>query len=254
MSWFLAAQPKIKTEITKSDSTVDNSRTGAIFSPESEELCQVEKIKSERKLNFNPTESCEIGPESARQRRQEAYQIRQQAALFEKNIPLPGHPCNGDEFLYPDKIGNYSKALPHNNLGQVALNAYQAMIEALTTGNPEFFALIPLGGVVKLTNPQSAYAFEMTGPDSHHLSIIAPPTFNSPWNASEMDELYWMALTRDVPFSEYATNPLTLAAAAELTGFADFRGPKVNGAVTPKTLFRFDLPGALEGLIFHSFY
>ncbi|MDF9409032.1 MAG: hypothetical protein A4E52_00512 [Pelotomaculum sp. PtaB.Bin013] len=155
--------------------------------------------------------------------------------------------------MYADKIGNYSKALPHNNLGEVDLNSYQALIEALTTGNPDLFELIPLGGVAKLTDPQAAYAYEMAGPDSHHLSMIAPPAYSSAWNASEMAELYWQALTRDVPFLDYNTDPLTLAAASDLSKFSDFRGPKVNGAVTTGTLFRGDTPGDLVGLYISQF-
>ncbi|KAF1086682.1 PAP2 superfamily protein [Sporotomaculum syntrophicum] len=196
---------------------------------------------------FNQVESCEIGPTSARQRREEALQVRQNAALFQKNLPVPGHPCNGDESLFVNKIGNFSKGLLHNHLGEVNLNAYNDMIRALSTGNPEDFEFIPLGGATKLTSPQTAYAFELVGPDTHHLSMIPAPAFSSAWNASEMAELYWLALTRDVPFSEYDTNPTTLAAASELSGFSDFRGPKDNGVVTTGTLFRGNTPGDITG-------
>ncbi len=238
MSWFLTVQPKIKTEIKKLDPTVEKTSIDDISSPDSESLCQAETLKYKYSLNFNQTASSVIGPETVPQRRRQAYKLRQEAALFEKDLPLPGHPCNGDEFLYPHKIGNYSKALPHNQLGQVNIHAYQAMIKALTTGNPEMFSEIPLGGVAKLANPQSAYAFDLTGPDCNHLGIIPPPTFSSAKNAGEMLELYWQALTRDIPFSEYATNTLTLQAAAELKGFSGFN---------PTNLFRLDVPGALEG-------
>lgn len=198
-------------------------------------------------LNLDPEGLSDIGPANARQRRREAYQVRLNAAAFEKNLPLPGHPGNGDEFLYPNRIGSYSKALPHNNLGEANLNAYQDLIEALTTGDPANFEAIPLGGTVKLANPQAAYAFEMAGPDSHHLGMIPPPAFKSAWEASEMAELYWQALTRDVPFADYDTNLLTQAAASELSEFSDFRGPKSGGMVTPGTLFRIDVPGDLAG-------
>ena len=189
----------------------------------------------------------EIGPANAQKRLQEAFEVRQEAALFQKDLPLPGHPCNGDENLYPNKIGNFSKGLPHNLLGEVDLNAYNALIRALSTGDPDDFEFIPLGGVNKLINPQAAYAFELAGPDSHHLSIIVPPAFSSAQIASEMAELYWQALTRDVPFTDYDTDPLTLAAASDLSGFSDFRGPKVSGAVTTGTLFRGNTPGDLVG-------
>ncbi len=197
--------------------------------------------------NQNQLESCSIGPVSARRRRQEAFQIRLDAALFQRDLPLPGHPCNGDEYLYPNKIASFSKALPHNHLGEVDINAYWELTRALSTGNPEDFEYIPLGGAARLANPQAAYAFEMAGPDSHHLSIEIPPPFSSAWSAGELAELYWLALTRDVPFAGYDTDPLTIAAAAELSNFSDFRGPKVDGMVTTGTLFRGNTPGDLAG-------
>jgi len=137
--------------------------------------------------------------------------------------------------------------LPHNQLGEVNLNAYRALIRALSTGDPDEFEFIPLGGVAKLVNPQAAYAFNLAGPDSHHLSITPPPALSGAEIASEMAEVYWQALTRDVPYADFDTNPLTLTAASDLSGFSVFLGPKVNGVVTPGTLFRGNVPGALIG-------
>jgi len=56
----------------------------------------------------------------------------------------------------------------------------------------------------------------------------------------------------DVPFSQYGTNDLTIAAANSLSdNYSDFRGPKeeVNGRqrVTPRTLFRVNTSGDLTG-------
>lgn len=196
---------------------------------------------------------CEIGPLSPKERLEKAFRIRAKAAEFQKRLPLPDHPCNGDEHLFSNKIANYSKALPHNQLGEVHLDAYNAFIHALTTGKPGDFESIPLGGVVKLTDPQAAYAFELAGPDSHHLGIAVPPAFSSAREASEMGELYWRALTRDVPFAEFDTNPLSQAAASDLSKFSDFRGPKVNGNVTTGTLFREKIPGDLVGPFISQF-
>src|SRR5438445_453352 len=50
-------------------------------------------------------------------------------------------------------------------------------------------------------------------------------------------ENYWMALLRDVPFTDYATNATALQACAELTSLCGFQGPRINGQVTPQTLF-----------------
>ena len=69
-------------------------------------------------------EAAEIGPLGAEQRRNEAYDIRHKAALSEKNLTLPDHPDNGDEQRYANKIASYSKALPHNGLGEPDLFAY----------------------------------------------------------------------------------------------------------------------------------
>ncbi|SFC27454.1 PAP2 superfamily protein [Bacillus sp. 491mf] len=195
----------------------------------------------------NSVKGCEIGPISAEKRSDEALDIRLAAAFYQKSLPIPKQLCNGDEERFLNKIANYSKALPHNNLGEVDLCAYQKLIEALKSGKPSAFESLILGGTVKLTNPQSAYAYELEGPDSHHLSIAAPPAFSSAWEASEMAELYWQALLRDVPFTEYDTSPLANAAASDLSSFSDFRGPKAGGVVTTGTLFRGGIPGSLIG-------
>ena len=53
-----------------------------------------------------------------------------------------------------------------------------------------------------------------------------------------MVELYWMALCRDVSFSDYAANPVTQAAARELSSLGNFEGPKGAGRMNAQTLFR----------------
>jgi hypothetical protein len=191
--------------------------------------------------------SCLIGPISLIKRYLKAYKIREKAAKFYKKIPLYFHACNGDETRYSNKIANFSKALPHNKLGEVDAIAYKKYMEVLKTGIPDDFEKIPLGGTSKLVNPQAAYSYELVGPDSHQLMIPPAPPFHSAQAASEMVELYWQALTRDVPFSEYTADPLTIAAAKELSDLTEFHGPKINGIVTPDLLFRENLPRALEG-------
>ncbi|SKC89319.1 PAP2 superfamily protein [Maledivibacter halophilus] len=210
--------------------------------------------KEAANINSNLGKHSGIGPLTPLQRREEAFQIRQNAAQFQRDLPLPGHPCNGDENLYANKIGNFSKTLPHNKLGEVDIDAYNIFIQALTTGNPDIFEAIPLGGIMKLANPQGSYAYDLMGPDSHHLTMLVPPTFSSVWRASEMAEDYWGALTRDVAFINYDTNPLTIEAAADLSKFSDFRGPKQDGVVTTKTLFRGNLPGDLVGPYISQFF
>jgi membrane-associated phospholipid phosphatase len=56
--------------------------------------------------------------------------------------------------------------------------------------------------------------------------------------ASQMVETYWQALTRDVPFSQWSSDPTIAAACTELSGLSAFTGPRINGQVTPQCLFR----------------
>ncbi|MEI5906419.1 vanadium-dependent haloperoxidase [Bacillus spongiae] len=181
-------------------------------------------------------------------RRVKAFVIRSRAAKYYlKNTPILLHHNNGDENRFPNKVASFTKGLPHNELGEVDIDAYSHFLEVLKTGDANAFETISLGGERKLINPQASYAFELVGPDSHQLEIPSAPSFSSVEAADEMVELYWQALTRDIPFTQYNTNPLTISAANELSSLSDFKGPKVYGKVTPDTLFRGNTPGALEG-------
>lgn len=194
----------------------------------------------------------DIGPLTPEQRRQRAFDIRVEAAQLAHDVPIPDHPTNGDEETYATKIGNFSKGLPHNSLGEVDVNSYNALLAALTSGDPEDFEDVPMGcsnptEQRKLTNPQAGLAFDLEGTDSHQLAIPPAPALASAWEAGEGVELYWMALLRDVDFTDYARSPLAAAACQELSQLSDFRGPRQGGVVTPQTLFRDNIPGALAG-------
>ncbi len=145
---------------------------------------------------------------------------------------------NGDEQLYPNLIGNFSKGLPHNSLGEVDRSAYSALLSALDAGTIGGFESVPLGGATKLVNPMAGLAFDLEGADSHQFAIGPPPALSSQARADEMVELYWQALCRDVSFSEYDVDPTARAAAAELSSLAAFSGPISSGQVTTQTLFR----------------
>ncbi len=191
-------------------------------------------------------EAAEAGPLNAQQRRNLAFQIRHQTALDERNLPLPAHPNNGEENDYP-YVANYSKGLPHDGLGNVDLAAYGSLLEALSGGDDAAFEHILLGGVRPLRNPQAGKCFDLQGPDSHHLAIRPAPRIDGPENSGEMAELYWMALSRDVNFTEYGSSQLIADACADLSNFSDFRAPKQSGLITPATIFRGNTPGDQMG-------
>jgi hypothetical protein len=149
-------------------------------------------------------------------RRERAFRIRLRAATAERRVPVPPQVNNGDEALYPNRIGNYSKGLSHDSVGEVDPAAYDSLLTALNSGDPNDFANISLGGTVKLADPQEGLAFYLAGTDSGQVTIPPSPALASAERAGEMVEDYWMALTRDIPFSQFGKEPITTAAIEEL--------------------------------------
>jgi membrane-associated phospholipid phosphatase len=181
-------------------------------------------------------------------RHERAYRIRVEAAARLYELPLPGVPRVTDEELYPTKIGNFTKGLPHDALGEVNPFAYEALAQAVASEDPTAFEDIPMGGAARLQNPQAGLAFGLIGLDSHQMTMPLPPVLASAEAAAEMGELYWQALLRDIPFATYDHDPRVAAATDDLSVFSDFRGPKaLSGEVLPAMLFRAAVPGGLTG-------
>lgn len=185
-------------------------------------------------------------------RRQEAYSRRVNAAQNQYNLEVPEHPNNGDEQLYPTFIANFHKGLPHDTNGLVIPTAYNTLLSAI--GNPSLFDTIPMGGPQKLVNPLAGVAFDLEGADSHALYLQPAPTLNSAQQAGEAVENYWMALCRDVKFSDYGTDSNVALAINDLNTMSDFRGPRASGVVTPQTLFRGTASGCCVGPYLSQFF
>src|SRR6516162_9286751 len=147
----------------------------------------------------------DTGPLDARERRHRAFVIRRDAAIFQRDLPLVPSASNGDEEAYPNRIASFTKGLPHNDLGEVDLNAYNAYLQALNSGKWADFEAIPLGGAAKLSNPQAAYCYTLEGADAAAVPAPPPPALAGAQAAGEMVEDYWQALTRDVPFRQWRT-------------------------------------------------
>jgi membrane-associated phospholipid phosphatase len=190
-------------------------------------------------------------------RRNSAKSVRDNATnfCFLDTPPKLNRPNNGDELLYPNRIGNFSKGMPHQSNGEVVPAAYNALLTAVSSGNPADFNAIPMGGNGRFTSPQSGFAYDLQGNDA--FSFVQPPSpaFASREIAAEIAENYWMSLLRDVPFNDYATNPIAADAAADLNLFgADFKGPKTGGQVTTGNLFRGLTPGDQNGPWLSQFF
>ncbi len=196
---------------------------------------------------------------SYEQRAIDCYNYR--VGTAKANLPPPGNSrfdrlTNGDEALYPNRIGNFSKGLPHQANGEVVPAAYNLFLNAINSTSAAAFEQIPMGGDRMLTNPQAGLAFDLEGPDCFSMVQTPPPQFASREIAAEICENYWMALLRDVAFTDYGSSPVASAAAADLTQFgADFKGPKNgSGQVTPNLLFRGMTPGDRMGPLMSQFW
>lgn len=183
-----------------------------------------------------------------------AQQIRVDAAAFQRSRPLPTHSNNGDEALYPSRFASFSKGLPHNAMGEPILTQYDALLAALASGNPADFEAIVLGGERKLVNPLSGYAFVLEGADPHAIAMRPAPAFNHSDMVADMEELYWMALVRDVRFDQYGSDSTVAQAVNRFNQLHTYRGGRSpSGAVTASTVFRADLSGAVQGPFISQF-
>jgi hypothetical protein len=187
-------------------------------------------------------------------RANQSFQIRVQAAKLERGVPNPSHPNNGDEARFDNRIGNFTKTLPHNEFGEVDQAAYKTLLVAVDSERQSDFEKVRLGGNLLLGNPLAGVAFDLEGADSHKLFETPAFTVDSATRAGEMVELYWMALARDIPFTRYGQEPITSAAIDDLNRLSDFRGPKTKGKVTAQTLFRGSLAGENVGPLISQFF
>ena len=191
----------------------------------------------------------------------ESFQIRVATATKEALILVPPHTTNGDEDRYADKSGTYSKAILQDGIGLVNLNAFQTFKAALNSGDPTDFENIILGGTRTLNGPQGGLAFGLEGSDGVQFGnapspnnqennvVVAPaPALASAAYGTELIELYWASLLRDVAFTDYTTNQIANQAARELSSQPTSAGPRnTRGRVTANLLFRGPYPGDTIG-------
>ncbi|MET0398245.1 MAG: vanadium-dependent haloperoxidase [Longimicrobiaceae bacterium] len=203
-------------------------------------------------------------PRREEERRLAALGIRQQAAELAAERPHVPDENNGDEVNYnqtdvqdpdpgedPPFIGNFSKGLRHDSLGDPDPVSYGSLLRALQSRDPGDFEQILLGTIdpgarrKKLTNPEGGLAFDLKGPDAQELTVPPAPRFDSEVEAHEEGELYWMAVARDVAFIDYGSDPLIAAAISSLNSEFPWFGGTVP--VTAQNVFRGIYPGEQVG-------
>ena len=197
-----------------------------------------------------------------------SFALRVSAATNEARIPIPPHTTNGDEARYPDKSATYTKCLLQDGPCKVNLSAYETFKTALKSGDPDDFEKITLGGTRKLNGPQGGLTFDLEGSDSvqfgdapsHHnqedcIVVPPPPALASAAYGTELVEMYWASLLRDVAFTDYVTSSVANAAAQELSTMPGYAGPRnSSGQVTPDLLFRGVFQGETVGPYISQFF
>src|SRR5579862_5434395 len=175
-------------------------------------------------IGFSPTkaEAATVRPPSTavNPRVVASFALRVADATKEALITVPSHTTNGDETLYADKSGTYTKGLLQDSYGKVNIAAYNSLKTAFTTLNPSDFEKIIIGGTRTQNGPQGALAYGLQGSDAvqfgsatspanqeNTLVIVPPPpAVASAAYGTELVELYWASLLRDVAFTDYPTN------------------------------------------------
>ena len=118
-----------------------------------------------------------------------------------------------------------------------------------------------MGGTRTLNGPLGGNAFSLEGcdavqfgnapsPANQENAVVVPPApaLASAAYGTELVELYWASLLRDVAFTDYASNPTAAQAAAELTPCPRTPAREIPWSyVTPDLLFRGPYPGETVG-------
>ena len=156
-----------------------------------------------------------------------------------EHIADPADPRRGNA---PSYVANFTKCLPHDQDGFLLdPSDYDAWLRAIDSGDPRDFRGLRIGpGPFQANgdfqyvdpldpnspplhnwahiyaNPPSVRAwesqgagltFDLEGPDAQAVTMPPCPSLDSQELIAEMGEVYWMALCRDVPFANWATDP-----------------------------------------------
>ncbi len=190
--------------------------------------------------------SAQAAPDESRVQR--CFALRMEAAAADAAVSAKPQITNRDEERYADKCGTYTKGIQQAAIGLVNLEAWESFRLALTTGDPADFDKIILGGPRTQNGPQGGLAFSLDCLDATQFHVAPAPALASEQYATELVELYWASLLRDVAFTDYPTNAIAQNAAAEMSSLPAYKGPRNSASqVTTALLFRGGFKGETAG-------
>jgi hypothetical protein len=191
----------------------------------------------------------------------DSYELRVREATADAQVPPAKNISNGDEALYPDKAGTYTKALPHDSFGRVDLNAFASFKKALNSGDFSDFEDITMGGTRRLNGPQGGLCYDLEALDGVQFrqpQVPPAPTTASDQNATELLEHYWASLLRDVAFTDDGSSALArrgfgrTGRAAYLSGAARCRRSCHAEPAVPRRVPRRDAGAIHLAVLRHS--
>ncbi len=189
-------------------------------------------------------------------RQDRARSVRYSAADVAYNRIHPQHVSSGDEQRYrrnkmtggvsenvPSLIHSFTKGFQHDVNGFIEEpDDFEEFIRASDSGDIDIIAALHLAhkpvswlcNIANTAKPGGAdtrgwesmgtgQTFEIEGYDPQALAIPPAPKLWSHELAAEFVELYWMALIRDVPFSDFPTNTLVMDAVKHLNKLEWFK-------------------------------
>ncbi|CAN0418201.1 unnamed protein product, partial [Ascophyllum nodosum] len=189
------------------------------------------------------------------------FEKRVEIAKGELAVGPTCHLNNGDEANVPNFVGQFHKSLPHDELGQVDPAAYQLLLDCIESNDINVCDQVPSGvesGGRKLVNPLGGGGHQVDGADSDNVFIQMPDNLLSERLAAQQIEVYWMALLRDIPFSQYGKENFVMRAAENIQNLDAFNGLSISrgadGNIDPmQDLFRTDWPGVSSGPLVSQF-
>lgn len=142
---------------------------------------------------------------------------------------------NGDEEMVLNFRAMFAKTMPHNMNGTVVVSAYAMYRTALNTRDIVSFSNIPLGSVmpnIQFKEPLVGITLNPVGPAPSTIEALPCPSMTSQEAAGEMVEDYCLALSRDVPFANYAIDATIASCVGYLSVLPAF------SSVNSTTIFR----------------